>query len=198
MLKLKHILAAGVIGALALSLWHPRRAVALNNDPPALLVPERAFDLGVSEHSLPAAGRQLRLEDYLYRGAEELADAYADRHENAYWRQDRLRRFAAEIAAATVEQLSGDPNDWKYAGTLLWIAHRETRITRRPRLLGTEDGGRAAGPWQIWGGRYGSPFRARTALAMLLHEASGWSLPQHEPWVGYPECARWLAEHPFE
>lgn len=143
-------------------------------------------------HTVPTKSCQMQLVEYLYRESDLLADAYADHLEDRFWRHDRLRKFASELADAT------GPDDWRRASLLVWIAHRETRLARNPRLLGTEDNGRAAGPWQVWGNRYGSPFRALTAYKMLVAEPSAWSLPKgSEPWVGYPEAASFIADHPF-
>ena len=185
-----------LVTPVAVVLARPTRAVALTDDAPSA-TPSTGVELPAMQQALPEPGRNMRLVEYLYRGAQEMADAYADRHENAYWREVRLRALAGEIADAA-ELVGSQGVDWKYADTLLCIGHRETRFARNPRTIGTEDNGRAAGPWQIWGNRYGSPFRAATAMAMLLAEASSWSLPQKEPWTGYPACAQWIEEHPFQ
>jgi hypothetical protein len=171
-------------------------AVASPDDPPTRAAPE--FLLPVR---LPEPVRQVRLRAYLYRLADELSDACADRHENPWGRMMRLRSFADAIATA----LEADwrtpmmlEDDWKFAATLVWIAHRETRIARNPAQLGDQDHGRAHGYWQVWQWHGRDPFAAETALDMLLTEpGSSWSLPRGAPWVGYPEAARFLEEHPF-
>src|SRR5215472_14165671 len=112
----------------------------------------------------------------------------------------RLRALTTSIEEALADRI-GDvgPHDWRYGVTLLYIAHRETRLARRPRDLGDEDQGRAHGMWQIWSWKKMNPFAPATALDMLIENPGAWSLgPRSTPWVGYPECARFIETNPFE
>jgi hypothetical protein len=143
---------------------------------------------------------------------ETLSDAYADKphlsrfggtsgeNESARW--ERLGRFTRDVLGAVRSRAGelaqfGPDAAWGYAATMVWIAHRETRIASEPKLLGDQDQGRAHGYWQVWEWHGADPFMASTALDMLIEEpGSSWSLPKGHPWLGYPECARWLATHP--
>ena len=117
-------------------------------------------------------------------------------------RAERLDGFTREVLAAVRDRASelgqyGDDAAWKYAATLVWIAHRDTRIASDPSKLGNQDEGRAHGYWQIWSWRGMDPYRASTALDMLLADPGrSWSVPKGHPWTGYPACAAWLAAHP--
>jgi hypothetical protein len=170
---------------------------------PAMTSPDHEVE--VMPHlacALPQAVRSVRLREYLYSMADEMSDAYADRKEDPRGRITRLEHFANGIADALEADWRiptlGD-NDWKYGATLVCIAHRETRISRDPRKLGNQDNGRAHGPWQIWSWHRQDPFSATTALDMLLTEpTSSWSLPKKQPWIGYPDCAKYIAAHPFD
>jgi hypothetical protein len=143
---------------------------------------------------------------------ETLSDAYYDRPhagrfgetagEKPLGRQMRLSAFTDDVLAA-VRARAGDlaqfgPDAaWGYAATLIWIAHRETRIASDPSKLGNQDNGRAHGYLQVWSWKNQDPYVMSTALDMLIEEPGpSWSLPKGKPWLGYPECARWLAAHP--
>ena len=143
---------------------------------------------------------------------EESSDAFMDRPhthrgllagEPPLGREMRLNHFtegvlrAVRARAGELAQFGPDAA-WQYAVTLVCIAHRETRIASNPSKLGDQDGGRAAGPWQIWERRdHADRFSADTALDMLIKEpASSWALPAKHPWTKYPECSKWLAAHP--
>lgn len=146
--------------------------------------------------------------------AEQLSDAYLDKPhvtrlgmssgEKPLGRQMRLDGFTTDVLTAVRARAGelaqfGPDAAWGYAATLMWIAHRETRIASDPSKLGNQDDGRAAGPWQIWkqSGHPMDRFQASSALDLLIRESSSsWSLPKWHPWIGYPECARWVATHP--
>jgi hypothetical protein len=149
-------------------------------------------------HALPEAGREMRLQAYLYRLADTLADAYADRRELPGNRFERLSKLATEVAHAAIVQRT-ERDDWKYAAILMWIGHRETRLCHAPRLLGTEDNGRAHGYFQVWSWKGRDPYSADTAMDMMVRHPGAWVLPEtSEPWTGYPEAARLIREHPFQ
>jgi hypothetical protein len=142
---------------------------------------------------------------------EELSDAYMDKPhmhrglqagEPEVGRAIRLNHFTQSILDAVHARAGelaqfGPDAAWDYAVTLACIAHRETRIASSPAKLGNQDGGRAAGPWQIWERRdHADRFSADTALDMLIKEpTSSWALPAKHPWTGYPECSAWLSSH---
>ena len=143
---------------------------------------------------------------------EQLSDAYADKPhlgqfgglagEKPGARAQRLGRFTDDVLAAVRARAGelaqfGPDAAWGYAVTLAWIAHRETRIASEPKMLGNQDNGKAAGPWQMWD-HPGHPdrFQASSALDLLIRDSHAWYLPARQPWLGYPECARWLAAHP--
>jgi len=150
------------------------------------------------------------LYDYLRPLVEQLADSYAERPgsgskhaERPDLRQYRLDEFTSDIERAfrddwRTPMLRERGEDWKYAATLVWIAHRETRIARNPRVLGNEDAGHAHGPWQVWAWKGLSQWLASTALDMLIENPGAWSLPKGTPWLGYPDCEKWVREHPFK
>lgn len=176
--------------AIVAALFRP--AAAMNDD--------CASSSPVLEHSpvvfsavLPAPVRSVRLRTYLYRLADNLADAVFDRRELSGSRSIRLHKLADDVADAVESQ----GVDWRYAATLLWIGHRETRLCSVPRKLGNEDGGRAHGYFQVWAWKGRDPYSAATAMDMLVHDAGAWSLPAREPWTGYPEAAAWINAHPF-
>jgi hypothetical protein len=147
--------------------------------------------------TLPELGREAKLQTYLYRLADTLADAYADRKELPGNRFDRLNKLATEVQqAATAHRSGGD--DWKYAAILLWVGHRETRLCHAPHLLGNQDNGRAHGYFQVWTWKGRDPYSADTAMDMMVHNPGAWSLPTGEPWTGYPDADRFIREHPFE
>ena len=143
---------------------------------------------------------------------ETLSDAYFDRPhatrfgmsngEPEIGRQMRLDTFAHDVLSAVRARAGelaqfGPDAVWGYATTLVWLAHRETRIASSPRRLGSEDNGRAHGYWQVWSWKNQDQYAASTALDMLIAEPeTSWSLPRAHPWTGYPECSRWLAAHP--
>jgi hypothetical protein len=131
----------------------------------------------------------------------DLADSYAERNEPPAGRATRLSAFTLDVLRAVDSRptMKIERVAWPYAATLVWIAHRETRIAANPKLLGDQDHDRAAGPWQMWDeGKWKGRDRwsADTALDMLVEDAGAWSLPEVEPWVGYPEAAAWIASHP--
>ena len=167
-----------------------------------------------SESALSAAAVEPRNEehdalyDYLRPLVEQLADTYTERPgqkhaERSDLRENRLEAFVLDIERALqadwrTPMLRERGEDWKYATTLVWIAHRETRIARNPRVLGNEDQGKAHGPWQIWTWKDMDPWKASTALDMLIENPGAWSLPKGTPWLGYPDCEKWVREHPFK
>jgi hypothetical protein len=145
---------------------------------------------------------------------EQLSDAYFDKpHTTALGmsagempsgRELRLNSFTRDVLAAVRDRAGelaqfGPDAAWDYAATLMWIAHRETRICSNPAKLGNEDNGKAAGPWQMWEqpGHPADRFQASSALDLLIRDAHAWYLPMRQPWLGYPECARWVAAHPM-
>jgi hypothetical protein len=143
---------------------------------------------------------------------ETLSDAYFDKpHRNVLGmtagevpagRELRLDGFTREVLAAVRARAGelaqfGPDAAWNYAATLVWTAHRETRIASNPGKLGNQDQGKAHGYWQVWTWHGQDPYAAATAIDMLIAEpGASWSLPKGKPWLGYPECARWLAAHP--
>lgn len=157
---------------------------------------EHVFDVGPMAHVLPPPGREARLVEYAYRLADQLADAVFDRRELVGNRYARLHGLAERVVAACTTRLPPG-RDWRYAAMLMWIGHRETRLCSAPRKLGNEDNGRAHGYWQIWSWKKLNPYSEETALDMLLQDPGAWYLPAPEPWVGYPDAARWIHEHPF-
>lgn len=197
----RRVLAVAALGAvLAVSLAAASRSpVAMADEPMSgLRIEPIALMPPVRAAALPAPVREARMTDYLYRLADELADAYADRHEDPDARRMRLMAWVRPVVQATQSEGLGPDVDWKYAATWFWIAHRETRLARRPRQLGSEDGGRAHGPLQVWTWRGMNPYAPETALDMLVHNPGAWSLPMRDPWIGYPDAAAWISEHPFE
>ena len=147
---------------------------------------------------LPPPVRSVRMREYFYRLAEELADACADRHEPPVGRELRLRLWASQIEEGVRAEALPPGDDWRYGALWFWVGHRETRLARRPEQLGSQDGGRAHGPLQVWAWRGMNPYEPMTALDMLVHDPHSWSLPKDAPWTGYPEAASWIAEHPFD
>jgi len=118
-------------------------------------------------------------------------------------RQMRLDDFTRDVLGAVRDRAGdlaqfGPDAAWGYAVTMVWIAHRETRIASDPAKLGNQDNGKAAGPWQMWDqpGHPADRFQASSALDLLIRDAHSWYLPARRPWVGYPECSRWIATHP--
>ena len=121
----------------------------------------------------PAASREMRL-DHFTQGV-----------------LDAARGRAGELAQF------GPDGAWKYAATLVCIAHKETRIASDYPRLGNQDNGKAHGYFQIWSWHGMDVYSADTALDMLIKEpTSSWALPAKHPWTGYPDCAKWLAKHP--
>jgi len=121
----------------------------------------------------PAASREMRLDHF----TQDVLDA-------ARGRAGELAQFGPDGA-------------WKYAATLVCIAHKETRIASDYPKLGNQDNGKAHGYFQIWSWHGMDVYSADTALDMLVKEpTSSWALPAKHPWTGYPECAKWLAAHP--
>jgi hypothetical protein len=171
-------------------------AVVVQSEPAADRVDSKQDVPLLSSRALPEPGREVRLQAYLYRLADTLADAYADRRELPGNRFERLSRLAAAVERAATASSLPQTLDWRYAAMLLWIAHRETRLCHAPRLLGTEDNGRAHGYWQVWDWKHRDPFSADTAMDMLIKNPGAWYLPSL-PWTGYPDAARFLEEHPF-
>ena len=109
----------------------------------------------------------------------------------------RIYRFVDNIRSAVEASSLSRADQWGYGVTLIYIAHRETRIARNPRLLGDQDQGRAHGPWQIWSWKGKDPFDAATALEMMIEvPESSWSVPKKTPWLGYPPAAAFMAAHP--
>jgi hypothetical protein len=193
------VAAFAIAGALMLSSPRASFPAVPPTDRVVVLVEERGVppesdDVGKSHATECKAYAPLR------ELVEELADAFAERAgqphaEPAPMRAARLDAFTLEVLEAT--RPLGSPRAWRYAVTLVFLAHRETRIARSPRLLGSEDDGRAAGPWSIWPSVHaGDAFRAKTALRVLLEHPGAWSLPDGAPWLGYGACSRWLARHP--
>jgi hypothetical protein len=174
------------------------RASALMEDAVDLRVESPQGDVLLLGRVLPEPGREVRLQAYLYRLADTLADAYADRRELPGNRFKRLNKLATELQQAAMAQRS-EKDDWKYAAILMWIGHRETRLCHAPRLLGTEDNGKAHGYFQVWSWKNRDPYSADTAMDMMIKNPGAWSLPAtSEPWVGYPEAAGFIREHPFQ
>jgi hypothetical protein len=160
--------------------------------------PQRSEVALFSWHALPAQDRGSRLQVYLYRLADSLADSYADRRELPGNRFERLNKLATEVQQAAMTQRS-EKDDWKYAATLLWIGHRETRLCHAPHLLGNQDNGRAHGYFQVWAWKGLDPYSVDTAMDMLIKNPGAWSLPMSsEPWTGYPDAAGFIREHPFQ
>jgi hypothetical protein len=140
---------------------------------------------------------------------EDLSDAYTDKpHKNRLGQQDpgepawgrvqRLDAFTRDVIDAA-RRITDTTAAWNYAGLLVWLAHRETRIAASPEKLGDQDEHRAAGPWQMWvqaDRPTADRFSAAEALSLLLRAPGAWYLPAGAPWAGYTACARWLAAHP--
>lgn len=196
------IMGAAIVALLSIASVPAHAPVAAVDD--AAPMPERSVEIMAHlATSFPEPVRSVRMREYLYRASDHFADAYVDRNEDQLGRVTRLERFASGIADALEADwrigVVGDDYDWKYGLTLVCIAHRETRIAKNPAKLGNQDNGRAHGPWQIWGWHGRDPMSAETALDMLfVAPSSSWSLPKDQPWIGYPECAKWMHEHPFE
>lgn len=187
-----------IFSVLVVGVFFPSTRAAAVTDPAAEPSVDSQQDLGLFTHALPEPGREVRLQTYLYRLADTLADAYADRRELPGNRFERLNKLAQELKEAALSFRS-EKDDWKYAATLLWIGHRETRLCHAPRLLGNEDNGRAHGYWQVWSWKKMNPYSTDTAMDMLIQNPGAWSLPAgSEPWIGYPDAANFIKEHPFQ
>ncbi len=209
----------GVPCVLALCAFSAVRADApvLRPKEPIMLRPTALVEVVPPTPIEPAVTSMQAEEDPWYQPmrdlAEQLSDAYFDKpHQNAlgmtageppFGRALRLNDFTRNVLAAVRDRAGelaqfGPEAAWDFAATMMWIAHRETRICSNPSKLGDQDQGKAHGYWQVWTWKGQDPYAASTALDMLIEEpASSWSLPKGKPWLGYPECARWVASHPM-
>ena len=214
----KLILSIVALAALSLAAVAPR---VLHSEPAPIVIAPPAASVAptpaVVAPSLPveddvAQGTDDPWYPTLRQLVETLSDAYFDKPdwngvrmtegEKPLGRSMRLDAFTRDVLAAVRDRAGelaqfGPDAAWGYASTLIWTAHRETRIASDPSKLGNQDQGKAHGYLQVWEWHGMNPYAMSTALDMMMSEPeSSWSLPKGHPWLGYPECAKWLKAHP--